>query len=464
MSTLRPNRANRSPDPTMTRQPQSRQRGRATSDADSLDACIAGLVLSNALPPAPPEIPSLYDWIDELCHQTQDILRQIIREILAVNRLIGEFQHVALGRDFSLLVQLYEYCPRLSELAAIRTDVRRWMEQNPDIDPDESVDSSDDEEFLPGRDSEPILDYDSDSDGPEEVRFHIGEGYHAPTITLRTGDVDAYLRDPYQQRRARRAGTARGPGGTQDLEYPVYSYVGYSSRVMQLAIDHATRTIERAGRHSNWGGDREDAGESSLAGSPDTDTGEFESERELEYASNESEEDTARGLVYEDRPASNGESAQSEEEDDEGSSMSTQSEADVDGDSQRPHEWQTFHQYFMYSCRGDLAAVTSQLQGQFDFVPEITQAWVGRQLNNTVYIEEQTQFLDFYLPGETGTLSRAAARWQMARSDFFIQDTVSSALRRVVRDSCSSCPRKLMPSPARSLAVSTNPPRPENHS
>jgi hypothetical protein len=441
MSTLRPNQANRSPEPTMTSQPQSHQRSRATSDADSLDACIAGLVLSNALPPAPPEIPSLYDRIDELCHQAQDILRRIIREILAVNRLIGEFQHVALGRDFSLLVQLYEYSPHLTELVAIRTDVRRWMDENPDMDPDEIADSSDDEELLLEHDSAPIFDYDSDSDGPEEVRFHMGEGYHAPTITLRTGDVDAYLRDPYRRRRARRAGIARGQRGTQDLERPVHSFVGYSSRVMELAIGHATRTIEMAERCSDLGGDREDAGESSPVESLDTGAGGFESERELEYASSEPEEDTAGGPVYEDRSASNGESAQSEE-DDEGSSTSTQSEAEVNGDSQRPHEWQTFHQYFMYSCRGDLAAVTSQLQGQFDFVPEITQAWVGRQLNNTLCIEEQTGFLDFYLPGETGTLSRAVARRQMARSGFFIQDTVSSSpLQRVVRDGCSSCPR-----------------------
>jgi hypothetical protein len=419
MSTLRPNQANRSPEPTMTGQPSSRQRSRATSDADSLDARIASLVLSNALPPTPPEIPSLYDRIDELCHQARDILRRAIRETLAVNRLIGEFQHVALGRDFSLLVQLYEYSPYLTELAAIRTDVRRWMDENPDIDPDGAADSSDDEELLLEHDPAPIFDYDSDSDGPEEVRFHIGEGEDAPTIALRTRDVDAYLRDPYRQRRARRAGTARGQRGTQHLEYPVYSFVGYSSRVMELAIDQATQTIETVERRSDGGADREDAGESSLVESPDTDTGEFEFEGELEYASNEPEEDTARGPVYEDRSASNS-------EDDEGSSTPTQGEAEVNGDSQQPHEWQTFHQYFMYSCRGDLAAVTSQLQGQFDFVPEITQAWVGRQLNNTLCIGEQTRFLDSYLPGETGTLSRATARWQMAGSGFFIQDTVSS--------------------------------------
>lgn len=425
MSTLRANQANRSPEPTITGQPQSRQRSRATSDADSLDASIAGLVLSNALPPAPPEIPSLYDQIDELCHQVQDILRRIIREILAVNRRIREFQHVASGRDFSLLVQVYEYSSCLSELAERRANVRRWMAENPDIDPNEIVDSPDDEELLLGRDLAPTFDYDSDSDGPEEVRFHIGEGHHAPTIALRTGDVDAYLRDPCRQRRAQRAGTTRGRRGTQDLEHLVHSFAGYSSQVMELAIDHATRAIESAERLFDLEGNPEDADESSLVESPHVDTEGLRSEEELEHASNESEEDTAGSLVYEDRPASYGESAQFEEGD-EGSSTPTQSEAEVNGDSQQPHNWQTFHQYFMYSCRGDLAAVTSQLQGQFDFVPEITQAWVGRQLNNTRYIWQQTQFLDVYLPGETGTLSRAAARGQMALSGFFIQDIVSS--------------------------------------
>src|SRR5271170_1814424 len=396
MPTLRPNHANRSSEPSMIGQPQSRQRRQAASDADSLDERIVGLVLSNVLPPAPPEAPSLYDRINDLYHHVRNIHRRISREILAVNRLIRESQHVAFGRDLSLLVQLNEYSRRLSELKMRRARVRDWMAENPDIDPYEFVDSSDDEELLLGRDPAPILDYGSDSDGPEEVRFHIGEGHHAPTIALRTADIDTYLRDPYRQRRARRAGRARRQRGPQGLE---------------------TSNLER---------DPEDADESDLEEPPYADTEEFESEEQLETTSNESEEDMASGPVYEDSSASNGESAQFEE-DEEGSSAPTQSEAEVNGDSQQPHDWQTFHQYFMYSCRGDLAAVTSQLQGQFDFVPEITQAWVGRQLNNTLYIGEQTQFLDVYLPGETGTQDRVAARWQMALSDFFIQDTVSSS-------------------------------------
>src|SRR5271156_2342378 len=395
MPTLRPNHASRSPETSMTSQPQSPQRRRAASDADSLDECIAGLVLSNVLLPAPPEAPSFYDRINEHYHQVRNIRRRISREILAVNRLIRESQHVAFGRDLSLLVQHNEYSQHSSELRRRRERVRDWMAENPDIDPDEFVDSSDDEELLVGRDPAPILDDGSDSDGPEEVRFHIGEGHHAPIIALRTADIDTYLRDPHRQWRARQAGTARGQRGPQDLEI------------------------------SNLERDPEDADESDLEESRYADTEEFESEEELENTSNESEEDMASGPVYEDSPASNGESAQVEE-DEEGSSAPTQSEAEVNGDSQQPHDWQAFHQYFMYSCRGDLAAVTSQLQGQFDFVPEITQAWVGRQLNDTLYIGEQTQFLAVYLPGETGTQDRVAARWQMALSDFFIQDTVSS--------------------------------------
>jgi hypothetical protein len=47
---------------------------------------------------------------------------------------------------------------------------------------------------------------------------------------------------------------------------------------------------------------------------------------------------------------------------------------------------------------GDLAAVTSRLQHQFDFVSDTTQAWVGRQLNNTLNIGERsrTQFLECF--------------------------------------------------------------------
>jgi hypothetical protein len=93
----------------MISQPQSLQRRRAASDADSLDERIAGLVLSNVLPPAPPEVPSLYDRINELCCQVRNIHRRISREILAANQLIRESQHVAFGRDLALRVQLNEY-------------------------------------------------------------------------------------------------------------------------------------------------------------------------------------------------------------------------------------------------------------------------------------------------------------------------------------------------------------------
>src|SRR5271163_2116631 len=112
MPTLRPNHASRSPESSMISQPQSRQLSQAASDADSLDECIAGLVLSNVLPPAPPEAPSLYDRINERYHQVRNIHRRIRSEILAMNRLIREFQHVAFGRDLSLLVQFNEYSQR----------------------------------------------------------------------------------------------------------------------------------------------------------------------------------------------------------------------------------------------------------------------------------------------------------------------------------------------------------------
>src|SRR5271170_1430497 len=116
MPTLRPNHANRSSEPSMIGQPQSRQRRQAASDADSLDERIAGLVLSDVLPPAPPEAPSLYDRINEHYHQVRNIHRRISREISAVNRLIQESRHVAFGREFSLLVQLNEYSQCRSEL------------------------------------------------------------------------------------------------------------------------------------------------------------------------------------------------------------------------------------------------------------------------------------------------------------------------------------------------------------
>src|SRR5436305_14671156 len=101
MPTLRHNDASRSPESSTTSQPPSRQRSRAVSDADSLDQRIADLVLSNVLPPAPPEAPSLYDRINEHYRHVRNSHRRIRREILAVSRLIRESQHVAFGRDLS---------------------------------------------------------------------------------------------------------------------------------------------------------------------------------------------------------------------------------------------------------------------------------------------------------------------------------------------------------------------------
>jgi hypothetical protein len=230
-------------------------------------------VFSGVLPPAPPAAPSLYDRIDRLYYRARYILRQIICEILTVNRLIREFQHVALGRNLSLLVQLNEYCRRVFELAW----VKHWMVENPNIDLDEIVDSSDDDELLFGRDPAPIFDYDSDSDGPEEVRFHIGEGPHAPTIALRTEDVDAYLRDPYQQRRARQ-GRVRDRGGTQILEQHMHSFVDRPPRLIGLVIKRARKILGQAERLSDLTSDSEDRDESDQAESSYADTEELEAE------------------------------------------------------------------------------------------------------------------------------------------------------------------------------------------
>ena len=76
----------------------------------------------------------------------------------------------------------------------------------------------------------------------------------------------------------------------------------------------------------------------------------------------------------------------------------------------------------MYSCRGEVSAVTSRLQEVFQFEPEVSQIWVGRQLNRAENIRQQIAYLETYLPGETGTLERAEARLRMVQSGVFIQD------------------------------------------
>jgi hypothetical protein len=387
--------------------------------ANGLDECIAGLVSTNTLQPAPPAGPTLYERLNDHYHDVKNVRRRIACELRHVHHQIANFQHVPRGRHLSLIVQQNEYSQREAELTTRRGNLQEYMEQHPELHPDDMMDSSDDEELVFGRDPAPVLDYGSDSDGPEEVRYHIGPGADAPVVTLRVEDVEAYTRDVGRQRRARRAARPSGTRISRAVEdalslsgpvLPSYNEImaglqdaqdHYSQRTRSILVGTGTELATTAaitGDHVAYAGHEVYAGDSDDSLLVDEDEDEDEEDEEDVDVDESDFEPTPPDTVQ-------------------------HGETEMDVDPERPHNWQKWHQFFMYSCRGDVSEVTSQLQEMFRFVPEISQDWVARQLNKAENIHEQTEYLQVCLPGETGTLDRAEARQQMGLSGFFIQDT-----------------------------------------
>lgn len=412
----------------MDRQQSSEGRGPSTPVVP-LNELVADLVSSNTLPPAPPRRPTLYDRLNGRYREIRNTRRQITRDLRHVIGQIEGYQHVPVGRYLSLVAQLGEYSRRQVQLAQRRALVLDYMERNPRIHSDDMIDSSDDEELVFGRDSSPFLDQGSDSDGSEEVRFHVTQEHDEQTITLLTRDVEAYLMDPDRHRRTRRgeqAGTnVQGP--MHILGQPSSGYreaAGeFNTVVVQPLIARVSANIDRVSNllddDGGYTGDSEDEEE----GEEDDDDDEDDDDEDNSSLA-ESDYQPTPPEVHQNPTSRDGESVRFEgNEHSSCGHTAQQTQPQLDVDLERPQNWQRFHQYFMYSRRGDVTEVTNELQDTFHFEPVISKAWVGRQLNKAENIREQTEFLEAYLPGETGTLDRAEARLQMGLSGFFIQDT-----------------------------------------
>ena len=388
----------------------------APARANTLDERIAALVSSNALPPAPSAAPTLYDHLNAHLHEVQNIRRQITRELCHVHHQIANFQRVPRGRHLSLIVQQHEYSRHEAELERRIGILADHVDRNLDLDLDDMIDSSEDEELVLGSNPAPSLDYGSDSDGPEEVRFHVGEGEDAPTITLLMREVEGFWRNARQRRRARRAGqTIRRR--RQELEDPVHTFAESPSRYEEAELaelaDLAESVVVTAQRLLANG--IAIVGQISNLLDPIRAEEYVVDSEDLELDEDDENEDEGEDGISEPdnepTPTDTEDPLSSDSENE-----STGSDRVTEGTpDERPRNWQQFHHYFMYSCRGDVSAVTSELQEKFHFEPEMSKAWVGKQLNEAGNIREQIAFLETYLPGEAGTMDRAQARDSMSK-------------------------------------------------
>lgn len=85
----------------------------------------------------------------------------------------------------------------------------------------------------------------------------------------------------------------------------------------------------------------------------------------------------------------------------------------------QPANWETHHEYFLWSCRGTVSTITDHLQAVFQFSPSLERSFVRAKLNDHNALR-QFEFLQEYLPGESHSMQRAEARiilWEAGISD-----------------------------------------------
>lgn len=85
----------------------------------------------------------------------------------------------------------------------------------------------------------------------------------------------------------------------------------------------------------------------------------------------------------------------------------------------QPANWETYHEYFLWTCRGNVSTITDHLQAVFRFSPPLAKSFVRAKLNNHNALR-QFEFLQEYLPGESHSMQRAEARiilWETGISD-----------------------------------------------
>ncbi|KAL4900534.1 hypothetical protein BDW74DRAFT_93406 [Aspergillus multicolor] len=86
-----------------------------------------------------------------------------------------------------------------------------------------------------------------------------------------------------------------------------------------------------------------------------------------------------------------------------------------------PPGWSTFHDYFLWTCRGTVTVISDHLQAVFRFNPAIDETFVAGRLGG-VNAYKQLTFLQKYLPGEVHSLQRAEARAVVYEAEIFHPD------------------------------------------
>lgn len=90
----------------------------------------------------------------------------------------------------------------------------------------------------------------------------------------------------------------------------------------------------------------------------------------------------------------------------------------------QPANWATYHEYFLWSCRGSVPTITDHMQAIYRFSPPLQQSFVRAKLSNHNALR-QFEFLQAYLPGEAHSMQRAEARvilWETGLNDPEVQD------------------------------------------
>ncbi|KAL5337030.1 hypothetical protein BJX70DRAFT_257430 [Aspergillus crustosus] len=103
-----------------------------------------------------------------------------------------------------------------------------------------------------------------------------------------------------------------------------------------------------------------------------------------------------------------------------------------------PTNWETHHDYFLWSCRGTVPVITDHLQAVFAFDPPIEETFVAARLCG-INAYKQITFLRNWLPGETHSLQRAEARGVVYEADISHPDVrIGSQLLELVQSNHGS--------------------------
>ena len=356
-------------------------------------------------------------------------------------------QRLPNGRLFALSIQIIEALRREEQLRLARQQLRELRYQDIQLDwtgSDEESESGD------GQDEQVLItdNGDTDTEGAEEVCFHIGQDSTAPTLTYSMQEVEAWLRDEGRQHRAAEARSRAMPFAMTEAQisralnpavetetYLVQEREGFEAMAAAGSSIPGSlislRTAARSGPRSELAVERYEIEEEDEEEDEEDEYEEDEDDayeesshqddRSYEDGENDGDGDEGRDPGFErgnspsygdPRAADNG-TWELEDMRQPGRAWDPVAGQEVDSQipsNAAPRSWRVAYPYLMFSGRGTVSDVTRQLQETFLFDPPISNTWVGEQLNSEEVILQQLAYLNNYLPGESGTMDRAQAR------------------------------------------------------